>query len=581
MDKQRRSLTILSTLLAVFGASCALDMSPPPGVGLSQQALLSTTRPLPFLAGQRIGIAQGNNGVPTHSGALAYAIDFGLSGVSDRGLPVVATNDGVVLSVSPGIVDVRNDSCGFGNTVVYCSTYTSGPCERAGHLREVFVAKGEFVRRGQVIGLLGGSGRADAPHLHDQMQSTFDGISIGSAYTYRTTKTGSIVTGTWIDSGILGQEVCSSTPTNPCAISDNEGLIGAKSAQFTSGQIGSTVDPRSGLEPHEGWSGYGWYAQFAACADTDGDSETTCDNETGYRKNAYVRRFAGGSFVDTAIVYDALSGATDAYSVRAGFLKNAQNGWDTLGGPPSILGMPLEDERSTSSGSEQGFQWGKLQWNSSTGAVTRVSYAASVENGKSVGPGVYSPDGVRSVHYWKRGASYRFADAWLRNGGKPQLGEPASDNGADAGAHKWSGSRFIVQNFKGGSLGDAAIMYDPEVGKYADTFGSVPTMGWNRAYVIRTGFWNWYRYNNGISALKAPISDEYNQSGGSRQDFLCGYLVWNSSTNAVTMTASATPGCSIMESTPVDDTCHTPKPSDPGQIGLDVGGDGSPAQHII
>jgi Peptidase family M23/LGFP repeat len=46
-------------------------------------------------------------------------------------------------------------------------------------------------------------------------------------------------------------------------------------------------------------------------------------------------------------------------------------------------------------------------------------------------------------------------------------------------------------------------------------------------YVIRTGFWNWYKANDGINRLGCPTGDEYAYGNGARQNFQNGILQWN------------------------------------------------------
>ena len=188
------------------------------------------TREMPFLPGQRVGISQGNNGIATHGGSLYYAIDFLLntSGESIHGVPAVAAFDGIVNSVVEGIKDVDTvNACngGWGNTVIYCESYQeagSDLCERASHLREVFVVEGEQIKAGQVIGLIGTSGHSSAPYLHSQLQALYSGgVSIASWYHY--TEDGSVngpwtfEDGTWIDTQ-TSTHPCYSSPLNPCAI---------------------------------------------------------------------------------------------------------------------------------------------------------------------------------------------------------------------------------------------------------------------------------------------------------------------------------------------------------------------------
>jgi hypothetical protein len=59
-------------------------------------------------------------------------------------------------------------------------------------------------------------------------------------------------------------------------------------------------------------------------------------------------------------------------------------------------------------------------------------------------------------------------------------------------------------------------------------------------YVIRTGFWNWYKANDGINRLGCPTGDEYTYGNGARQNFQKGILQWNNTgTTLITNPAPA------------------------------------------
>lgn len=80
----------------------------------------------------------------------------GLDIAADRGTPVRATADGTV------------ESAGFngnyGNSVLLDHGYGIGT--RFGHLSRIAVHAGQKVRRGEVLGYVGSTGRATSPHLH-------------------------------------------------------------------------------------------------------------------------------------------------------------------------------------------------------------------------------------------------------------------------------------------------------------------------------------------------------------------------------------------------------------------------------
>jgi murein DD-endopeptidase MepM/ murein hydrolase activator NlpD len=81
---------------------------------------------------------------------------LGLDISADRGHPVYVTANGVVQSAEW--------SGDFGNMVVV--SHESGLTTRYAHMSRVAVAAGQTVKRGDVVGFVGSTGRSTAPHLH-------------------------------------------------------------------------------------------------------------------------------------------------------------------------------------------------------------------------------------------------------------------------------------------------------------------------------------------------------------------------------------------------------------------------------
>lgn len=80
----------------------------------------------------------------------------GLDISAERGTPILATADGKV--------DVAAPNGDYGNLVVVNHGY--GLVTRYGHLSKFAVWQGRDVKRGDVIGYVGATGRATGPHLH-------------------------------------------------------------------------------------------------------------------------------------------------------------------------------------------------------------------------------------------------------------------------------------------------------------------------------------------------------------------------------------------------------------------------------
>ena len=157
-------------------------------VRLAHQDTVALT--LPFLGAWRC--TQGyTDGGPTHQGPWGAALDFAIADADGQtyqgaGLsladfyaynkPVLAPADGVVEEVIQHIEDnaigVVNTAQNWGNTVVL--RHAPGLYTQLSHLRahSVPVKVGDYVRRGDIIGTCGNSGRSPEPHLHFQVQAT-------------------------------------------------------------------------------------------------------------------------------------------------------------------------------------------------------------------------------------------------------------------------------------------------------------------------------------------------------------------------------------------------------------------------
>ncbi|HEX2974573.1 MAG TPA: M23 family metallopeptidase, partial [Bacteroidales bacterium] len=136
-------------------------------------------------------VSQGYDGFYTHKGEWGQALDFVLTDESGRthgsssgscddfycyNKPVLAPADGTIVELiddvddnEPGKVDLARN---WGNTAILYHApglYTQLSHFRAGSFR---VKKGDYVRKGDILGLCGNSGRSPEPHIHFQAQST-------------------------------------------------------------------------------------------------------------------------------------------------------------------------------------------------------------------------------------------------------------------------------------------------------------------------------------------------------------------------------------------------------------------------
>lgn len=152
-------------------------------------ALRQIMTDLPFSG--RWTVSQGNNGETTHRDAWRHAWDFVVRGEDGKTyqnggtrledyhcyrLPVLAPEAGEVVAVVDGVPNNRigevNLRKNWGNTVVL--KHADGLFSSLSHLEpgSMRVRVGQWIKRGEMIGLCGNSGRSPEPHLHFQFQTT-------------------------------------------------------------------------------------------------------------------------------------------------------------------------------------------------------------------------------------------------------------------------------------------------------------------------------------------------------------------------------------------------------------------------
>lgn len=93
-------------------------------------------------------------------GGRSFEFHKGQDIVVPTGTPVMATADGVVVSAGW--------HRGYGNGIYI--DHGNGIMTRYGHLSRIDVTEGQQVRRGDLIGLSGSTGRSTGPHLHYEVR---------------------------------------------------------------------------------------------------------------------------------------------------------------------------------------------------------------------------------------------------------------------------------------------------------------------------------------------------------------------------------------------------------------------------
>jgi murein DD-endopeptidase MepM/ murein hydrolase activator NlpD len=81
-----------------------------------------------------------------------------------KGVDIVASTGTPVRASADGLVTAAGRMAGYGAMIQLVHGF--GMSTRYGHLSRVMVTPGQRVRRGDVIGLVGSTGRSTGPHLH-------------------------------------------------------------------------------------------------------------------------------------------------------------------------------------------------------------------------------------------------------------------------------------------------------------------------------------------------------------------------------------------------------------------------------
>lgn len=93
---------------------------------------------------------------------------FGMDFTARTGTPVYATGDGVIQKSD-------NTLSGYGNLIIISHGF--GYQSYYAHLSKYKVRAGQRVKRGDVIGFVGSTGRSEAPHLHYEVHKDGDAIN--------------------------------------------------------------------------------------------------------------------------------------------------------------------------------------------------------------------------------------------------------------------------------------------------------------------------------------------------------------------------------------------------------------------
>ncbi len=131
-------------------------------------ASIPAIQPVDFHDLRRIGSLFGYRTDPFYKVTKFHeGIDF----TAAVGSPIYATGDGV-------IAEAEYNSGGYGNKIVINHGFSYETVYA--HLSKIKVKKGQKVKRGEVIGLMGNTGKSTAPHLHYEVHKA--GIPMNPIY---------------------------------------------------------------------------------------------------------------------------------------------------------------------------------------------------------------------------------------------------------------------------------------------------------------------------------------------------------------------------------------------------------------
>ena len=89
-------------------------------------------------------------------------------GYIHKGLDIAASLGTKIYSAASGKVIYTGWQGGYGNTIMIC--HGSGITTVYGHLGKIMIKTGQFLNKGDLIGLVGSTGRSTGPHLHYEIR---------------------------------------------------------------------------------------------------------------------------------------------------------------------------------------------------------------------------------------------------------------------------------------------------------------------------------------------------------------------------------------------------------------------------
>ena len=85
-----------------------------------------------------------------------------------RAIDLNRLNGWGIYAAAPGVAHIKSSRYGYGNQIDI--SHGNGIVTRYGHLSQFKIKDGEYVQQGQLIGIMGSTGRSTGPHLHFEIR---------------------------------------------------------------------------------------------------------------------------------------------------------------------------------------------------------------------------------------------------------------------------------------------------------------------------------------------------------------------------------------------------------------------------
>lgn len=97
-----------------------------------------------------------------------------------RGVDIAGKEGSEIKAVASGIVSLAQDKGAYGQTIEI--KHGDGFVTRYGHNKKLMVKKGDLIKKGDVIALMGSTGRSTGPHVHFEVHKDGKAIDPGSVF---------------------------------------------------------------------------------------------------------------------------------------------------------------------------------------------------------------------------------------------------------------------------------------------------------------------------------------------------------------------------------------------------------------